>query len=380
MKLLPHQVKFAKGYKDKAFVAHEGGTGKTICACSWLRDGRDSDALAIVSKRTLKKWRKELKDWGTKATVVSMDSEFKKLPIKKWSAIVVDEADEFGSPLFVKGRSKRSECLYNLIKAYPDVPTFLATATPIRSKSWNLHTLLCFLGIYIDWKKWREEFYSLERRPFLLRPAWLPKDDWREKIRPILEKYADIVLLKDCVGYLPPFTEEVVETSHSPFEPIGIELTKLFSAEHQHEQKGKIKKILEIGREYRKVLVVAYFVEQVKDLAEQLGKDRETFMVHGGVKSQEEILKKANEVDDCFLVIQASLGVGFDADTFSCVIFASMSYKVRDFVQTKYRVRRVHNLHPVKYYYLHGGRRDKQIYKVIQLGRNFIPSEWEHVA
>jgi len=137
---------------------------------------------------------------------------------------------------------------------------------------------------------------------------------------------------------------------------------------------------LEIGREYRKVLVVAYFVEQVKDLAEQLGKDRETFMVHGGVKSQEEILKKANEVDDCFLVIQASLGVGFDADTFSCVIFASMSYKVRDFVQTKYRVRRVHNLHPVKYYYLHGGRRDKQIYKVIQLGRNFIPSEWEHVA
>lgn len=138
--LKPHQVKFAKGYSDKALIAHETGTGKTICACVWLHDGRDNDALVIAPKRAIEKWKVELKKWQTKATVVSKE-QFKKIHIKKWSAIVVDECDEFASPLFTKGRSQLSESLYNLIKAY-DVPIMLASATPIRSNPWNLHTLL----------------------------------------------------------------------------------------------------------------------------------------------------------------------------------------------------------------------------------------------
>jgi hypothetical protein len=124
--------------------------------------------------------------------------------------------------------------------------------------------------------------------------------------------------------------------------------------------------------------VVAHYVEQVESLNKELGKDRMTFMVHGGVKGQEKILKDANEVDECFLIVQASLGAGFDADTFSCVVFASMSYRARDFVQMKYRVRRIHNLHPVEYNYLIGGRCDKQVYRTIQLGKDFIPSEWNY--
>jgi len=99
-------------------------------------------------------------------------------------------------------------------------------------------------------------------------------------------------------------------------------------------------------------------------------------MVHGSVKNQEEILKEANEVDECFLLVQASLGSGFDADSFSCIIFASMSYRVRDFVQMKYRVRRIHNLHPVTYYYLINGRCDKMVKEAIDLGRDFVPSEY----
>jgi superfamily II DNA/RNA helicase len=125
------------------------------------------------------------------------------------------------------------------------------------------------------------------------------------------------------------------------------------------------------------VLVVAHYVEQVESLAKALAKDRQVFMVHGGVKNQESLLKEANDSDECYLVIQASLGAGFDADSFSCVIFASMSYRARDFVQMKYRVRRIHNLHPVEYYYLIGGRCDKGVYKTIMLGRDFIPSEWQ---
>ena len=376
MNLMPHQIKYAQGAPDKVLMVWETGVGKSVAGAVWLHDKRDADALVICPKRIVAKWQRTLQDWDTKATVLSKEN-FKKYPIKKWSAVIVDEADEFASGLFLKGRSQLSESLYKLVQAYPDMPIMLATATPVRSSSWNLHSLLCFYGQYYDWKEWRSTFFSLEARPYLKWKAWLPKPDWRKKMRPILESHADIVLLKDCVDVLPPVTETIVKTPCDVFPGTEeLQPTARFVAEHQWEQKNKIKDILEIGKEYRKVIVVAYYVEQLKALGKMLEKDRQTYVVYGGTKGQEEILKEANEVDECFLVVQASLGIGWDANTFSCVIFTSMSYKVRDFVQFKGRVRRINDLHPVHYYYLHGGRCDKQVYKTIQAGRDFIPSEW----
>lgn len=276
--------------------------------------------------------------------------------------------------MFLKGRSQLSTALYETIKTNPDTPILLLTATPIRSNPWNLHTLLCFYGHYIDWKDWRKQFFSLERRPYLSRLAWIPKPDWRIKVREVLEKYADIVLLKDCVDELPPYEEKII-TSKTTL----LENNTNFFDQHRNEQIDKYKEILNISTGYRKVLVVAYYVEQIEDLAKKLSKNRLTFVVHGSTKNQEQVLKEANECDECFLIVQASLGVGWDGDSFSCVIFASMSYAVRDFVQLKGRVRRIHNLHPVIYYYLLAGKCDDAVYNNVQAGKDFIVSEYMYV-
>ena len=372
---LPHQIKFKKGYSHKVLAVHEGGSGKTYCGCLWLSDNRDSDALVICNKRIIKKWQESLKECGTKATVVSKE-QFKKLPVKQWSAIVVDEADEFASPLFTRQRSQLSTTLYELIKKYPDMPIFLATATPVRSSPANLHSILCFRGVYIPWKDWRNEFYTLERRPFLPRPAYFPVEGWRSKMRPILEKYADIVLMKDIID-VPVNPEPIfVKTPCSPFTA-SVEVPKTFHNEHRHEQEGKYKAIRQIGKDFRKIIVVAYYVEQIEALQRALSQNRETFMVHGQVKNQEAILKQANEEsDECFLVVQASLGVSWDGDNFPCVVYASMSHKVRDYIQMGYRLTRIRNLHPVNEYHLWGGKWDKKVYETIKSGFDFIPSKW----
>lgn len=377
MNLLPHQQKFSQGYKNKALLAHEGGTGKTVCASVWLRDGRDSDALIICPKRVVNKWEQELKKWGTKGTVISKEN-FKKMSIKAWSALVVDEADEFASPLFLKNRSALSTSLYKLVREY-DMPTLLLTATPIRSTPWNLHTLLCFMGIYIPWKEWREKFFQLERRPFLSYAAWLPRKNWRTEIRKQLEKHADIVLMRDCVGSMPEFTEEIVYVETPPFiNNSEWEPSAAFVAEHKNEQKNKAKKIIEIAKEYRKVLVVAYYREQVQELTKVLARDRSTFTIYGGVKDQESVIQQAQESDECFFIVQASIGSGFDADQFSCVIFASQAYGVQRLVQMKWRTQRIKNLHPVIYYYLIGGRCDEAVKDSVDAGKDFIPSEWNN--
>ena len=374
MKPLKHQEKFACNYTGRNLIVHEAGTGKTICACLWLKDGRDKDALVICPKRVVKKWGIELKKWGTYATVISKE-DFKKITHKPWSAIVVDECDWFASPLFTRGRSKLTEHLYNLVKKY-DPKILLLSATPIRSNPWNLHTLLALSGHYIDYKKWRDHFFDLKKMPYMPRPGYIPKPDWRYKIRPVLEKYSDIVLMKDCVGYLPPVTHEKVKIKCDEFDPTEWEGSKVFFEQHRSEQAHKPKKIIEIGGGYRKVLVVAYYTEQIDELAKKLSKNREVFVLKGGVKDQERVIKEAQKSAECFFIVQASVGEGFDADSFSCVIFASMSYAVRDYVQMKARVRRIHALQPVIYYYLLAGRCDKVIHKNVMAGKSFVPSEY----
>lgn len=358
-------------------VVHEGGTGKTICAAVWLKDGRDSDALVICPKRVIEKWREILAIFDTKALVISKET-FKKTKHRKYSAIVVDEADDFASPLFIaKVRSRLSEQLYILLQGYnTDTPRLLLTATPVRSNPWNLHTLLTFKKEYIDWRQWQKRFFSLERRPYLAGMAWMPNRNWRKQIQSLLKQHADIVLMKD-VADLPGEETVIIDCPCRPFKTAEWEPAKRFHEELRNEQMDKVSKIRDIGKEYRKVLVVAYYREQLEQLYKELSKDRETFMVHGGTKNQESVLKQANrDFDECYLLVQASLGAGFDADTFSVIIFASMSYSMRDYAQMKYRVRRIHNLHPVRYFHLHAGRCDRAIWSAIQAGKDFVPSEW----
>lgn len=371
MKPFKHQKKFIKDYSGSNLLVHEGGTGKTVCACLWLKDNKDSDALVVCPKRVVNKWIATLKDWGTTATVLSKE-QFKKTPIRQYSAIVLDEADEFASPLFSKGRSQLTTHMYKLIKEHP-TPILLLTATPIRSNPWNLHTLLTFSGKYIDWRLWRDRFFTLEKLPYLPRPAYIPVKNWRTLIRSTLEKHSDIVLLKDCVGDLPPITEYKVHVK--TIIPKDVEIENFFD-EHRLEQANKVPEILKIAKEYRKVMVVAYYTDEIDRLQKELSKDRPTFAIKGGVKDQEDIIKQAQEADECFFIVQSSLGAGFDGDQFSAIIFSSTGYSVRDWVQMKFRVRRIHNLHPVAFYYLLGGRCDKAVIHNLEMGKDFIPSEW----
>jgi superfamily II DNA or RNA helicase len=299
------------------------------------------------------------------------------LPINP-SAILIDEIDCFASPLFVA--RKRSQCadrLYNYIRKNPDVHVLGMTATPVRSTPWNMHTILTYIGRYIDWKQYRDTYFSLEQKHWLPRPAYLPKPGWQRMMQPLIEQHAVIALMKDMVDVLPPETYQVVTLKQPKYERNEEwEASKQFVEDHRMEQGTKGAEIERIARGYRKVVVVVHYREQIDELRKRLSKERETFVLDGRTTAVHETIAAAEDSPECYFIIQSSVGAGFELHSFACMVFASQSYSVRNYVQMKARIRRISSLKPVIYFTLLGGRCDKMIHKSIQEGRDFVPSEY----
>lgn len=370
VKLRPHQKRFLAADPDKALLCWEMRTGKTLPAVMW-GERRKENAIIVCPKQLVKDWESE----APYANVFSKE-QFKMAwrDIIDPSCLIIDEAHTFGSALFTKKRSQLATAMYGFIKAYPDMPVLLLSATPIRNDPSSLHTLLCYIGHYIPWKEWRKEFYDLKRLPFLRFPAYFPKDDWRIRIRTYLEKYADIVSLKDCVDSLPPVTDIVVtkEVKAPKYVKPFDEETR-WTDEHQHEQSNKLAYIKSLG--YRKIIIACHYTAQIDALEKELSKEREVFVLDGRTKDSWAIKLAAQKSDECYFIVQASMGFGFDGYMFGALVFASMPHTSVFHTQMLGRMTSTEKKHlkPIFNYYLIGGRWDQRIYDAVIKNKDFNP-------
>lgn len=364
--LRPHQKAFLEKNPDHAILAWEMRTGKTLPAVLWSNDPkRNKNAIIITPKTNRDDWKRQ----APHATVYSKE-EFK----KHWNSIVnptclvIDEAHMTASPLFTKGRSQLAEAIYNFIRQNPNLHVLLLSGTPVRNDPSSFHTLLCYRGVYIPWEAWRTRFYNLESRPYLRRPAYFPKSNWRAILEPTVRKYCDIISLRDCIGYLPPESSEVIEVKTPPYKP-KIDEIATWTTEHLAEQANKAQAIVGLG--YRKVIIACHYIAQIDALAKELSKERPVYILDGRTKNPDQVKQDAQQADECYFIVQASMGFGFDGYMFSALVFASMSHKVIDHTQMKSRLRTLDDPHPVQYYYLLGGKWDRRIYQSIMNGEDF---------
>lgn len=377
MSLYAWQQKALTPPNSNAIWCAECGTGKTYAAKRWLQQDRRADnAVVICPKQIRAEWKKDCPF----ATVYSFE-DFKKYdPPQNPSAIIVDEADAMASPLFVaKLRSQRTEKLYTYTQTHRNTPVLLLTATPVRSSPWNMHTLLVLSHLVEpeSWKRYRDAYFELQYKPFLPRPALFPKKNWRTEMQKLINKYTHVALMQDLVDVLPPETYEVINLDEPEYDKNEEwEPMAQFVADHRMEQLSKVVEIERISKGYRKVCIVAHFTEQIDALQRSLSKSRQTFVLDGRTRNPEQVIADAEADGECFFIIQASVGAGFELHSFAVMIFASMGYSVRNEVQMRGRIRRKESLKPVFYYYLLGGHCDKAIYKNVKAGKTFIPAEY----
>lgn len=374
IKLRPHQKRFLDQNPNRALLVWEMRTGKSLPAKFWSNHpSRNKDPLVISLKSNKKEWQ----DLCPHANVMSKE-EFKKNPPESPSCVVVDECHFFAAPLFVpKKRSKLAEELYKLIQRNPNIHILLLTATPLTNEPASLHTLLCYLGKYIPWKeKYRPAFYEYKNLPFLPRPAWMPKKDWRQKANTILGKHADIVSLSDCMDYLPPVTDEVIKIKGKPKE-YEIDEEYHWTKDHRYEQTFKLPKIKELASGHRKLILVCKYTEQIDELAEKLKNLKPVYVLDGRTKDQGDIIKQAQEDTDCFLIVQAMISMGWNGYMFDAMVFVSMMHRLIDHTQMRGRLTNVDQPKPQLFYYLIAGKWDQRIYKDIMNGEDFNIHKYE---
>lgn len=375
MSLYAWQEKALRGDNDHALWCAEAGTGKSFAGNLWLEQKNRMDNPVIFGPKQIREVWLERKPTATYFTPQTILKE--ELPANP-SAILIDEIDMFASPLFVgKKRSKCAEKLYNYIRRNPQAHVLGMTATPVRSTPWNMHSILTYIGRYIDFKEYRAQYFELKTAHWLPRPAYMPVTGWQRMMQPLIEEHAVIALMKDMVDVLPPETYITKNIKPPKYEKnMEWEATKQFVEDHRLEQHSKHSEITEISKGYRKVVLVVHYTEQIDELRKKLSKERETFVLDGRTKDAHATITAAEDSPECYFIVQSSVGAGFELHSFSCMIFASKSYSVRNYVQMKARIRRIQSLKPVVYYTLIGGRCDRLIEKSIQEGRDFVPSEY----
>jgi superfamily II DNA or RNA helicase len=377
MSLYEWQEKALTEPNSHAIWCAEAGTGKSHAAGLWLEQGeRNKNAVVICPKQIRADWKAR----APYATVYSFEDFLKADAPSNPTAVVVDEADAMASPLFVaKSRSKRTGKLYNYLYDYPDVHILLLTATPVRSTPWNMHTLLVLAKIKspATWKTYRDIYFELQMKPYLPRPAYFPKVGWQRRMQELINKYTITALMADMVE-LPEETHEVIKLKAPDYEKNEEwEPMAQFVADHRLEQQSKLKILKECAKGYRKVVVVVHYREQIDELKRALSKERDTFVLDGRTTNTESVIAEAEASPECYFIIQASVGAGFELPSFAVMIFASQGYSVRNWVQMRARIKRINSLKPTKYFYLLGGRCDKMIYDSIQKGKDFVPSQYQ---
>jgi len=372
--LYKHQQAFADKNPDRGLLVWETGTGKTVSACVWIKARPVVNMLVVCPKGIVGKWKRDLEEWGAIADVVSRDN-VKKIDLKSYGGIVLDEAQDFASPLFTKQRSARATTIYNYIRSRPHTHMLLLTATPVRSTPWNIHTLACYLGIYWDKNEFLNKYFYMTDR--YGRMHYEKVDGWQKMIRPLVEEISDIVLMSECVD-VPQQHHQVhnIKWTQKQENELKAQLyqepTMEWHARHRLEQgEAKWKELKTIIDGYRKVIVVCHYRDQIDDYVARLKDSRLVYVLNGSVKDQDKVIEEAKEADDCIFIIQAQMGAGFDAGEFSVVVFASMSFRYVDYVQMKGRVKRINNLHENTFIHLLGGKNDKAVYDSIKANKDF---------
>lgn len=139
----------------------------------------------------------------------------------------------------------------------------------------------------------------------------------------------------------------------------------------------KIKEIIQLAKEFPKMLVFANYTAQIHDISKALEKEGyKVYTLTGKTKNRKDLIEQADK-EDCIVVVQASISYGYELKTFRCIVFASKNYKYIDYEQALGRTLRVDNLQKNLFVHLLVRGVDEECHKTILKSKDFNEKIYE---
>ena len=401
IKLKPHQENAVLNYPDKWSFWWKMRVGKTPAsirmACS-----RCARALIICPKSLVYNWETEIEKWkkGDCTFKVLSKEQFKKncniLPA--YDGIFIDECHlAFGN---FKTQCYKAVEWY--IKLHNPKVVQLLSGTPYTSESWSVYSYGKLLGKDWDYWKWYNHFYAkvkmgkkINQKTKKVEPRIIPvfKEKMYPELQVILRRIGTVIDLKDVADV--PDDEDIIETFKlnaeqnraikEAFDPMPI---IRYTRQHQIESGtlksdgynetkfincDKDKRLVEIAADNDKLVIVSRYLAQL-DKYESLFKGRKIYRISGQEKqTASQIAALAERENDCIVLVQGDTCAGYSLQSFSVVVFASMSYSFVNYDQLRYRTKNMEKKTGCTYIHLitEGDSIDRAVYDCVKNKQNF---------
>lgn len=383
--LYNHQRQFLLRNPNKHLLSWEPGTGKSRTAIEWAKTR--GMTLVICPKALKRNWQRELDKWGSEAVIYSKE-EFRKVwdVLPKYNTIVIDEAHYFFST-----KSQMSKSLLSYIKRWKSENILLLTASPYLSSPWSIFVAAKILGYNWNYGSFKSRFFNDVR----MGSRWVPivKKGIEEEIGALVKGIGSTVRLDECIdvptqSYETEFFVLTKEQKKAIDNIEEINHIVRFTKAHQIEQgtlKGdgytedrfypsdKTERIVEICEENPKVAIFCRYNLQIDHSAEVL-KDlgKPVFIIRGDVKDRDEVIQEAEKEPEAIILIQAACSEGYQLPSFGVIIFASLDFSLKNFIQAQGRFLRIDK--PKKNLFIHlvvEGEIDEDVYNCIMKKMDF---------
>jgi len=368
MKLWKHQQKIVDRFPSKHVLVWDTGTGKTRAAIA-LSNKAEEKTLVICPKSLRKNWVRKLEEHSTLAhndtrvmTKEEFRSDWKDLP--DYPAVIVDEAHYFFGTT-----SQMMKSLRYYFKRHDTQYRWLLTATPYRSNPMDVYILATHLGKNIDYDRFRERFF--EKHWYGRNQVWQPKEDIEKDIAAIVKRLGSVVRKEDCVD-IPDHSHEVeyfeeTKTQKRHREDLDdIEAIVKFTKEHQicggtmkgdeydredeYISTNKLDRLQSLANEVDQMIVVCRYNLELEMIQEKLIHD-DVYLLNGQTDNRQEMIDEIQEKDSYVLLVNAALSEGWELPKCNTMIFWSLDFQLKNYIQMQGRIDR--NNHLESNHYLH---------------------------
>ena len=363
--LYAHQQKLLDYSPDKHLLAWECGTGKTRAVLS-LAKSKTNNILVVCPKSLKEQWREQC------SYDVMSKEEFKKSykSIKKYDCLCLDEAHFFAGMQGLKKKSQLLKSLLDYIKIHNPQYIYLLTATPYMSSPFNLYALSEILGYKLNYGQFKKMFFQ-EVNMGLRWPVPVVRKGIEPLIGQIVQKIGSTVKMSDCFDVPEQvFQTEYFELTKEQKKAIDsledtaaiVRWTKVhqicggtLKSDGYNEDKvfknEKMPRILELAKENKKLVIVCRYNNEIDDLKDMLC-EYNVKVINGAVKDRDIIVKEAESANECIVIVNAFCSEGFEIPSFPLMIFYSLDFSLKNFVQICGRILRANKLKKNVYKFL----------------------------